>query len=131
MRPRVLRPLNYRAALDAAGAICLHLLRCRRGAVSSVVSKMSKAFTDSHRTLLYVLFFLFETLLVASVVVLFCTDPRRRSGVDDAAGLTFWFAFVGLFIVCFILRRACRRLTVIGWLSLFAGFWSLALFPVV
>ena len=89
------------------------------------------ALAESHRPLLYVLFCLFETLLVASVVILFCIDPRRRSGIDDAAGLTFWFAFIGLFIVCFILRRACRRLAVIGWLTLFAGFWSLALFPVV
>jgi len=92
---------------------------------------MRTAITESHRTLLYVLFALFETLLLSSVIVLLCTHPRRGLPITDAAGLTFWFAFVGLFAVCFILRRACRRLAVIGWLTLFVGFWGLALMPVV
>ncbi len=92
---------------------------------------MSTSIADSHRGLLHVLFCLFETLLITSVVVLFCTDPRRGSGIDDAAGLTFWFAFIGLFTVSFILRRVARRLAVLGWLSLFGGFWSLAMLPVV
>ncbi len=92
---------------------------------------MRTSITDSHRPLLYVLFCLFEMLLIASVVVLACTDPRRGLPVTDAAGLTFWFAFVGLFVVCFILRRSVRRLAVIGWLTLFVGFWFLALMPVV
>ena len=92
---------------------------------------MRTSLADSHRGLLYVLFGLFETLLVASVIVLACTDSRRRLPISDAAGLTFWFAFVGLFIVCFILRRGARRLAVIGWLTLFGGFWYLALTPAV
>ncbi len=94
-----------------------------------MVSKMQKTFTESHRGLLCVLFWLFESLLVAAVVTAFCTDRHKRSPLDEAAGLTFWFAFIGMFIVSFILRRECRRLAVIGWLSLFMSFWSLALFP--
>lgn len=91
---------------------------------------MRTSITESHRTLLYVLFCLFESLLVASVLVLAFTEDRHRvSPWSDAAGLTFWFSFVGLFTVCFILRRAVRRLAVIGWLTLFAGFWFLALMP--
>jgi len=92
---------------------------------------MSTSIADSHRGLLYVLFCLFETLLVASVVGLFCIDPRSGSGIDAGAGVTFWFAFVGLFTVSFMLRRAARRVAVIGWLSLFGAFWSIALSPVV
>ena len=88
---------------------------------------MRTSTTDSHRALLYVLFGLFETLLIAFVILLACIDPRRGLPASDAAGLTFWLAFVGLFTVCFILRRAARRLAVIGWLTLFAGFWYLAL----
>jgi len=92
---------------------------------------MRTSVTDSHRTLLYVLFALFEVLFVASVIVLACIDPRRGLPVSDAAGLTFWFTFVGLFIVSFILRRVARKLAVIGWLTLFGGFWGLALMPVL
>jgi len=79
--------------------------------------------------LLYVLFSLFEALLVTSVVALYCTDPRGNPVLDDAAGLTFWFAFFGLLTVTFILRKTARRLAVVGWLSLFGGFWSLAMHP--
>lgn len=91
---------------------------------------MSKEFADSHRDLLRVLWCLFEVLLIVAVVTAFCLDHHRRSSLDDAVGLTFWFAFVGLFTVSFILRRACRRLANIGWISLFIGFWSLALMPI-
>ena len=89
---------------------------------------MRPSTADSRRTLLCVLFCLFETLLVASVIILLFTEPRRRP-VTDAAGLTFWFAFVGLFAVTLILRRAAPRLAVIGWLTLLGGFWSLAFVP--
>ena len=92
---------------------------------------MSQAFTESYRQLLYVLFWLFETLLVAVVVIVFCIDPRKSPGVAEAAGLTYWFAFLGLFAASFIVRRTCRRLAVIGWISLLVWFWSMALWPVV
>jgi hypothetical protein len=91
---------------------------------------MSTSKTDSHRALLYVLFCLFETLLIASVVLIaFFLDSHRDSLVNEAAGITFWFSFVGLFTTCFFLRRVARRLAVIGWLTLFIGFWGLALVP--
>ena len=96
-----------------------------------LLGSMRNSVTDSHRTLIYVLFALFEFLFIASVILLACIDRRRGLPVSDAAGLTFWFAFVSLFIVSFILRRAARRLAVIGWLTLFAGFWGLALMPVL
>jgi hypothetical protein len=92
---------------------------------------MRIAITESHRTLLYVLFALFETLLVASIVLLACIDPRSRSPFTDAAGVLYWFAFIGLFTVCFILRRTARRLAVIGWLSLFGGILAALLMPAV
>jgi hypothetical protein len=100
------------------------------GGSAFYVSSMSQTFTESHRHLLIVLFWLFELLLVAAVATIFCIDSRRWSPVQDAAGLTFWFAFIGLFTVSFVLRRTCRRLAIIGWFSLFLGFWSLALLPV-
>ncbi len=87
--------------------------------------------TDSHRQLLYVLFWLFEFLLIASALVLVLTDPRQNPPASEVAGLTFWFAFVGLFTVSFILRRAARRFAVIGWVSLFVGFWGLAAIPIL
>ena len=87
--------------------------------------------TDAHGSLLCVLFCLFESLFLTSVLIAFCLDPRRRSGIEGASGLAFWFAFIGLFVVSFILRRAHRRLAVIGWLTLFLGILSLMLFPVV
>jgi hypothetical protein len=86
--------------------------------------------TDSYRHLLIVLFFFFEVLLVASVVVLLCIGRRRSSGIDDAAAIAFWFSFAGQLVVCFFLRRMARPLAVIGWITLFVGFWGLTLLPV-
>ena len=96
------------------------------------VSKMQKGFTESHRRLLCLLFWVFESLLVAAVVTAFCTADRHKiSPLDDAVGLTFWFAFIGMFVVSFMLRRQCRRLAITGWWSLFISFWSFAFFPVL
>lgn len=92
---------------------------------------MRTPLADSRRHLLYVLFCLFEILLIASIIVLVISDPRARLLVTTAAAVTYWFAFVGLFAVCFILRHAAPRLAVVGWLSLFAAFWSGALMPTV
>lgn len=85
----------------------------------------------SHRMLLYVLFWLFELLLVSAAGLLgFVADRHGAWMFEDAAGLTFLFAFIGLFIVSFILRNSCRRLAVVGWLTLFVGFLGMALLPV-
>jgi hypothetical protein len=95
----------------------------------SALDIMRTTFAGSRRALLYVLFWLFETLLIASAVVLALTDSRRDSSVSDAAGLTFWFAFVGLFTVSYSLRHVARRLAIIGWLSLFVTFWGVVALP--
>jgi|SRR5882724_8602456 len=95
-------------------------------ALLSTSGNMRTSFTDSHRTLLYVLFWLFETLLIASLIVGACTDPRRDLIATAASGVTFCFSFIGLFAVCFALRRAAHRLAMIGWLTLLGAVcWSL------
>ena len=53
---------------------------------------MNRIAIESHRGLLYALFGFFETLLDAAVAVVWSVDPRRMSGVDDAAGITVWFS---------------------------------------
>jgi hypothetical protein len=90
---------------------------------------MMKSFATRHRALLFVLFWLFELLLCTSVVVLRFTDPRKIMPSSDAAGVTFWFAFLGLFVATFILRKTTCKLAMIGWVNLFIAFWSLALLP--
>ena len=84
------------------------------------------SFTDSHRTLLYVLVCLFEALLIASVIINACTDPRRDLIATAASGVTFCFSFIGLFAVCFALTRAAHWLAMVGWLTLLGAVcWSL------
>src|SRR5689334_12561215 len=92
-------------------------------------SKMNKSFVESHRGLLYVRYCMYEALVVATVTALVCKGYHHRSPFDDVVGWTFWFAFVGLLAVSLILRREARRLAVLGYISLFLGFWSSALFP--
>jgi hypothetical protein len=87
--------------------------------------------TDSYRGSLHVLFYLFEALLIASIIVLACVDPRGNLPASDAAGVAFLVSFVGLFAVCFFLRRNAHRLAIIGWLTLFVGFWYLIFTPVL
>ena len=65
------------------------------------------------------------------MVSVFCIDPRKDLVINDAAGVTFWFAFVGLLTVSLMLRRAARRVAVFGYFSLFGAFWALALFAPV
>ncbi len=91
---------------------------------------MRKALTDSRRTLFCVLFYLFEFLLAGAIVAAIGTDPRRGSAIAEAAQASFWLAFTGLLIISFVLRRARRRLAVIGWISLFVAFCSLMMFPI-
>jgi hypothetical protein len=79
---------------------------------------MKKFTAESHRHLLIVLFFLFETLFLASVVTPFYVDSRQHFLIRDAGGITFLFSFVGLLIVCFLLRRITRPFAVAGWFTL-------------
>ena len=76
---------------------------------------------ESHRHLLFVLFWLFETLLFASFVVPFAVDRRPGPSVIEAgAAVTCLFSVVGQLIVCFLLRRMARPLAMFGWLTLLA-----------
>ena len=82
--------------------------------------------------LLIVLFCLFETLLLASVVMFFVVDGRRGpSAIEAAAGVTYGFSFVGQLIVCFLLRRRARPLAVIGWLSLLGSILAGMFLPAI
>ena len=87
---------------------------------------------ESHRSLFYALFAVFETLLLAGVVALLSVDPRRMAGLYEAAGITFWFSLVGLSIASWLLRRAAPRLAWVGWVSILAGFLACSfLLPVI
>lgn len=92
---------------------------------------MNRTAIDSHRSLFYGPFAIFEALLLFSLVVLCCVDPRRMSGLDDAAGIAFWFSFLGLLVVCWFLRRAASRLAVVGFITVLASFAVCALLPAV
>jgi len=74
---------------------------------------------------------MFEALLLVSAVMLWSVDARRMSGLDEAAGITFWFSFLGLSIVSWLLRRASPRLAVVGFITVLAGFVACALLPAV
>ena len=86
---------------------------------------------DSHRSLFYALFAVFELLLLVSVVVLWCIDPRRMSGFDDAAGITFWFSFFGLSVVSWLLRRVAPRVARVGLITVVGSFIACSLLPAV
>jgi hypothetical protein len=92
---------------------------------------MNRIAIESHRSLFYALFAMFEAMLPISVVVLWSVDPRRMSGLDDAAGITFWFSILGLSIVSWLLRRAAPRLTRAGMITVLAGFIACLLLPAV
>jgi hypothetical protein len=83
---------------------------------------MKKFTADSRRHLLIVLFYLFETLLMTSLVAMHFVDPRNGKGIDDALGIAFLYSFVGQLIVCFLLRRIARPYAIAGWITLFATF---------
>ena len=92
---------------------------------------MNRIAIESHRSLFYALFAMFEVLLLTSVVMLWSVDPRRLSGLDDAAGVTFWFSILGLSIVSWLLRRAAPRLARVGLITVLAGFIACSLLPAV
>jgi len=92
---------------------------------------MNRIAIESHHSLLYVLFAIFEALLVTAVVVVWSVDPRRMSGVDEAAGIALFFSMIGLSILCWLLRRPAPRLARLGWVSVLLGFAACALLPAV
>ena len=92
---------------------------------------MNRIAIDSHRSLFYGLFAIFELLLLVSVVALWRIDPRRMSGFDDAAGITFWFSFLGLSVVSWLLRRAAPRVARVGLVTVVGSFIACSLLPAV
>jgi hypothetical protein len=86
---------------------------------------------NSHRHFLKVLFYLFETMLLVSVLLHWSIDPRRQSQLDEASGITFLYSFVGQLIVCFLLRRTARDLALIGWITLTGAFLSSMFLPAI
>jgi cell division protein FtsW (lipid II flippase) len=91
---------------------------------------MRTLFTDRHRDLFLVLFWIFEVLFVASMVVIFRTDSPFHPETINAAAQIVWLAsFVCLFIVSFILRRSARYLANIGWLTLTGAILFAMAFP--
>jgi hypothetical protein len=96
-----------------------------------VLGDMKKFTAESQRHLLIVLFYLFETLLIASVVTHLSINPRRDLRIDDMAGITFLFAFAGQLVVCFFLRRIARPLAKLGWLTLLVTFFGMMLLTAI
>ena len=92
---------------------------------------MNRAAINSHRSLFYALFAIFETLLVAAVVALWSVDPRRMPGLAEAGGITFWFSLVGLSSVCWLLRHAAPRLARVGAASVVVSFLSCSFLPAI
>jgi hypothetical protein len=80
---------------------------------------MKKFTADSYRHLLIVLFFLFETSFLASVVTAFCINPHQNFLIRDAAGITYLLSFFGQLVACFLLRRIARPFAIAGWFTLF------------
>jgi hypothetical protein len=92
---------------------------------------MNRIAKDSHRSLFYALFGVFERLLLVSAVALWCIDPRRMSGFDEAAGITFWFSLLGLAVVAWLLRRAAPRVARVGVITVVGSFIACSLLPAV
>jgi uncharacterized membrane protein len=92
---------------------------------------MNPAGMQSHRGLFYVLFTVFETLFVASIVVTWTIDPRKMPLYDDAAGVAGLFGFVGLLAIWWLLKRAMPRLAKVALLSALLGLLPFMLLPPV
>jgi hypothetical protein len=89
-------------------------------AAESLLDVMATPFTNRHRNLFIVLFFIFEALYVSSDVIIYCTDsPFQPELLNAAAQVTFMYSFVGLLIASFLLRQSARHLANIGWITLF------------
>ena len=97
----------------------------------STLGVMRTLFTDRHRDLFLVLFWIFEVLFVASSVTLICKDWRfqHQAFWFVVANITFIFSFVGLLVASFLLRRSARYLANIGWLTLTGAILFAMAFP--
>jgi hypothetical protein len=92
---------------------------------------MNPAGIQSHRGLFYALFTIFETLLVASIVVTWTIDPRKMRLYNDAAGIAGLCGFVGLLLIWWLVRRAMPRLGKAALLSAVLGILPFMLLPAI
>jgi hypothetical protein len=92
---------------------------------------MNPAGMQSHRGLFYVLFTVFETLFVASIVVTWTIDPRKMRLYNDVAGIAGLFGFVGLLAIWWLLRRVMPRLARVALLSALLGLLPFMLLPAI
>ena len=99
--------------------------------LSRAFGQMNRIPVDTHRRLFFVIFGIFEALLLGAVVVHWSVDPRGLSGLDDAAGVAFWFSFLALSIVSWLLRRTAPRLAVVGFATVLTCFAVCSFLPVV
>ena len=96
-----------------------------------MLGKMKRAAIDSHRSLFYTLFAIFETLLVTAAVSLWTIDPRGLPVLAEAGGITFLFSLVGLSIVSWLLKRAAPRLAQLGAVSVLVAFLMCSFLPAI
>jgi hypothetical protein len=92
---------------------------------------MNAAGILSHRGLFYVLFTIFETLFVASIVVTWTIDPQKMRLYNDAAGIAGLFGFVGLLVIWWLVSRAMPRVGKAALLSALLGILPLMLLPAI
>jgi hypothetical protein len=92
---------------------------------------MRTLFTDRHRDLFVVLFWIFEALFVASSATLICKDWRfqHQAFWFVVANIALMFSFVGLLVASFVLRRSAQYLANIGWLTLTGAILIMMVFP--
>jgi hypothetical protein len=84
---------------------------------------------NSRHGMFIILYCIFEVLFIASVIVLIDENFTWTVGWNDVGRITFWFSFIGLFVVSLLLRRSARYLAIIGWISLFAGYLFATFLP--
>ncbi|MFM1943630.1 MAG: hypothetical protein RI897_2612 [Verrucomicrobiota bacterium] len=93
---------------------------------------MNRVAITTHRKRLYVLFAIFEPMVLLAVVVLWCVDPRSMSGLlHDTAGTVYWLSLGGLLVVSRLLQREAARLARVGLITAVGGFIACSLLPAI
>lgn len=90
---------------------------------------MKPQVVEAHRGLFALLAGLYGLLQVASVAVLWSVDPRGRSPLFEAAGVTGLSSFVGLLALWWLLRSGAPRLASICLASALVGMFCSMLLP--
>jgi len=95
---------------------------------------MTTPITNRHKDLFRVLFFIFEALWLVSNAILLTVRPHpwfwdESEASRTLAAITFMFSFVGLFVVCLLVRQTYPRLANIGWMTLLVIFFMSLFMP--